>query len=707
MADPVEEHNLYDPDEARPVKRVRLEAALEVTTETRDEMEDDDNWDDVYGADSPAQNQNHTGVAAPVKQPEIADPTVNATTSAIPASKPQPSSSALDNGAQPASAEQLPDGVPPEAISQGDDLVAPPTQPTVEPQEERVFEETTAIERELPESHAQDGQAIGGALRTETTEVDVPMLDTDGLIARPKVTEDVEFMAAAAAQHGSKEAEWQFDESDAESSSDSDTSSDSSDDSDSGSDEGYEMLDPATAAKILMSGEGDDDGEKRGGKSGADHQPRTANEVKEEIVPKPDVTITPETKLTLLGRVDKTVENMALIKGDTPGEYQVLETGSVLCNEQRQVIGAVADTFGRVQEPLYSVAFTNQKEIEELGLEHGAKVFYVDSHSTFVFTQPLKNLKGTDASNIHDEEVNEDEMEFSDDEKEAEYKRQKKLAKRGGKAAFSRSDFNQGKTFSTPTNEYQPSYIRGNDAPSQSYGGGGLSYDDDEAEATGGFYEPLKRPDNLDQLMGAPRPPPQQSFDRGRGRGRGDRGRGDRGRGDRGRGDRGRGRGDRGRGRGGFNQRGGSGGQHQPQQGSSQHAQPRQPSYSQPDTASSSAAPYQQYGQYQGAPSTYVFNGQTYQYNAQQYPAPAGQPQYYGQQPSASAPLPPGTYVSPAFYQQQVQTSQQQQPYAGWQGQYNQAYAGAPAPHQAQASGQQGPDIGAILQNLQQQNGQR
>ncbi|KXT04068.1 hypothetical protein AC578_4952 [Pseudocercospora eumusae] len=554
---------------------------------------------------------------------------------------------------------------------------------------------STSNPQPQPQPHA-----VGGARKAATTEGDVPMLDTDGPTARPRATQDAEFMAAAAAQKDSKEAEWRFDESDAESSSQSDTSSssDDSDDSDSGSDEGYEMLDPATAAKILMSGEGDDDAEKGGGKIAADHQPRTANEVKEEIVPKPDVTITPETKLTFLGIVDKTVQNMALIKGATPGEYQVLETGSLLCNEQRQVIGAVADTFGRVQEPLYSVAFTNQKDVEELGLAHGAKVFYVDSHSTFVFTQPLKNLKGTDASNIHDEEVNEDEMEFSDDEKEAEYKRQKKLAKRGGKAAFSRSDFNQGKTFSTPTNEYQPSYIRGNDAPSQSYGGGGLSYDDDDdAQATGGFYEPLKRPDNLDQLMGAPRPPPQQGFDRGHGRERGDRGRGDRG----------RGRGDRGRARGGFNQRGGRGGQYQPQQGFSQHAQPRQPAYAQPDTASSSAAPYQQYGQYQGAPSTYVFNGQTYQYNPQQYPAPASQPQYYGQQPSASTPLPPGTYVNPAFYQQQVQSSQQQQPYAGWQGQYSQAYAGAPASHQAQASRQQGPDIGAILKNLQQQQGQQ
>ncbi|EGP86422.1 uncharacterized protein MYCGRDRAFT_29251, partial [Zymoseptoria tritici IPO323] len=86
------------------------------------------------------------------------------------------------------------------------------------------------------------------------------------------------------------------------------------------------------------------------------------NEVKEVVVEKPDVKVTEDMKITFLGNIERTVENMALIKGATPGEYQVLEGGSVLCTEDRVVIGAVADTFGRVQEPLYSVAFTNAKE---------------------------------------------------------------------------------------------------------------------------------------------------------------------------------------------------------------------------------------------------------------------------------------------------------------------------------------------------------
>ncbi|KAF2773594.1 hypothetical protein EJ03DRAFT_264782, partial [Teratosphaeria nubilosa] len=113
-----------------------------------------------------------------------------------------------------------------------------------------------------------------------------------------------------------------------------------------------------------MSGDGEDGddggGKKKGG--GPGEGPRTANEQKELAIKKPDVQIAPDAKITLLGRVENIVENMLLIKGATPGEYQVLESGSVLCNEKREVFGVVGDTLGRVQEPLYSVLFNNAQE---------------------------------------------------------------------------------------------------------------------------------------------------------------------------------------------------------------------------------------------------------------------------------------------------------------------------------------------------------
>jgi H/ACA ribonucleoprotein complex non-core subunit NAF1 len=58
-------------------------------------------------------------------------------------------------------------------------------------------------------------------------------------------------------------------------------------------------------------------------------------------------------------------------------------------------------------------------------IKPGRKVYYCLNRSTFAYTSAIKLRKGNDASNIHDEEVGEDELDFSDDEKEADWKRRK------------------------------------------------------------------------------------------------------------------------------------------------------------------------------------------------------------------------------------------------------------------------------------------
>ena len=52
----------------------------------------------------------------------------------------------------------------------------------------------------------------------------------------------------------------------------------------------------------------------------------------------------------------------------------------------------------------------------------GREVFHVPTKSRFVFVSQIKALKGSDASNVHDEEPADDELEFSDDEAEAAYR---------------------------------------------------------------------------------------------------------------------------------------------------------------------------------------------------------------------------------------------------------------------------------------------
>ncbi|KEF61009.1 uncharacterized protein A1O9_02573 [Exophiala aquamarina CBS 119918] len=335
--------------------------------------------------------------------------------------------------------------------------------------------------------------------------------------------------------------EWEIDSSPYESS-DSDSSSDttsSDDDSDDDADGDYAMLDPEEAARILMQGDGGSDDE--GGRSKDKPEGsglRTANEKFEEVIPKPDITITEDMKIEELGNVEFVVENTIVIKAKTSGEYQVLETGSLICLNDRSVVGVVADLIGRVEEPRYTIRFTNERDIEEAGVSNiGTTVHYVPQHSTFVFTQPLKSVKGSDASNFHDEEVGDDEMEFSDDEAEAEHKRQIKLRRQGrtaengrgrGGSKFSRGGHRGGRggQHGPPTN----SGPRDLETPQMNY--------DDVADGAEDGYTPLQRPDNLSELLANgppplthPLPPPpslptnRSDFnDRGRGYGRGGRG---------------------------------------------------------------------------------------------------------------------------------------------------------------------------------------
>ena len=337
-------------------------------------------------------------------------------------------------------------------------------------------------------------------------------------------------------------AEWEVDSSpyvSSDSDDSSDTSSEDSDDDDADGD--YAMLDPEEQARILMAGDGgsDDEGDKKGKTS--DGQLRTAHEKIEEVIPKPDIVVTDEMEIEELGAVEGVVENTVLVKATVSGEYQVLESNSLLCLEDRSVVGVVAEPLGRVEQPMYTIRFTNDETIKEAGLsEKGTKVFYVPKHSTFVFTQPLKAVKGSDASNFHDEEVGDDEMEFSDDEAEAEHKKQLKMRKQSrrdeqgggrGRGRGGRGNYQRGRhEFRAPSSEIGSIYGNG---PAE------ISYDDvPEGDDEG--YTPLARPANLNEMMaGVQREPlegshhaggysnrgydPSSSRGRGRGRGRGDR----------------------------------------------------------------------------------------------------------------------------------------------------------------------------------------
>lgn len=324
--------------------------------------------------------------------------------------------------------------------------------------------------------------------------------------------QDSAVIEVAEAAKGESNAEWRFDSSDAESSedlSDTSSSSDSSSDEDEDSDAEEGLLDRDATAKQLLEMLGNEDEE-----GPASSVPlKTANEVYEDILPKPEISITPEMQITEIGKVDRIVGNLVLIAANTSGDFRVLEAGSALCLADRTVIGAVMETMGKVQKPMYSMGVANVKEIQDAGIEPGTKVYYVNDHSTFVFTHTLKAKKGTDASNLFDEEAGVEEVEFSDDEREAEYKRELKNRKKTQK---SDRPLSQEATQEAPAKRVHP------DSHIQQPVSKPISYDEEEEGEE--MYTPLRRPDNLHEMMTFREPIENRSkrgrlFPRGGGRG--------------------------------------------------------------------------------------------------------------------------------------------------------------------------------------------
>jgi H/ACA ribonucleoprotein complex non-core subunit NAF1 len=86
----------------------------------------------------------------------------------------------------------------------------------------------------------------------------------------------------------------------------------------------------------------------------------------------------------------------------------------------------VYETFGPTSQPLYQVKFNRTYPLDSKKVQVSRRVLHVPQRSKFVFLSHLKHLKGSDASNLHDEEPAEDELEFSDDEQEAAFKSSRK-----------------------------------------------------------------------------------------------------------------------------------------------------------------------------------------------------------------------------------------------------------------------------------------
>ncbi|KAK1752321.1 Gar1/Naf1 RNA binding region-domain-containing protein [Echria macrotheca] len=324
-------------------------------------------------------------------------------------------------------------------------------------------EEQEDVVMDTGSSSSKEAPGLSATTALETTLGDTIMEEANG-------SED------EAPEGDDEHPEWEVDSSPYVSSSESESSSSDSDD-----DEDYQPLGLEDTERVLMVGAYSNDEKTELGKFGAPL--RTKNEQLEDVLPKPDVTITAEMDILPLGEIHSIVEKTVVIKSFANCEEKVLERGSVLCKGDRTVIGALTDMFGSIQRPMFIVRYATDEEIQELGLEIGATVHYSVQHAVYELTRVAKENKGTDASNVNDEEVPPAEQDFSDDEKEQAFKKEKRRPQalhegRGGQGGQQRRG--------------RAHLPRSANTPSANVH---LNYDEEED----GPYKPLSRPPTLAQ----------------------------------------------------------------------------------------------------------------------------------------------------------------------------------------------------------------
>ncbi|GMM29263.1 RNA-binding snoRNP assembly protein [Martiniozyma asiatica (nom. inval.)] len=339
-------------------------------------------------------------------------------------------------------------------------------------------------------------EAVSGSLEDQRFDFEISngskskslsMTDDDIFNPSKKVTYDSDVDSKSANDQQDKS------DSDSESGSDSEQSSDSDSESDSSSDEDdhpmipdLEEFDEPVSSEPIVS----------------------KNEILNPKYPilGDDYEIASDVPIAYLGNVTGVVDKSIIIKGEWSAEEKVLDSGTVVCLEDKTPIGVLWEVFGKVESPVWVVRYnewcevakaldfkkessgveskiekvileladeenasiesnaegtvlqkeagaaedqqggnetkesntekvTSEKDLQYLIKEFkGTKLFYVISTANVLWTKEIKQIKGTDASNMHDEELPEEEQEFSDDEKEAAAKRMKKRKKTKSKA---------------------------------------------------------------------------------------------------------------------------------------------------------------------------------------------------------------------------------------------------------------------------------
>ena len=152
---------------------------------------------------------------------------------------------------------------------------------------------------------------------------------------------------------------------------------------------------------------------------------RTTMKVKGEFLnsdlpPIEDLHISvPEFECVPLGKISSIVDDLVVVKAHP--NTAALDIDSVLFLEKgKRTLGKVFDVIGPVASPFYCVRFNSTQHIKDNNVTVESEVYCAPrtEHTSFVFVEQLRKMKGSDASWKDDIEPQKEQQDFSDDEEE-------------------------------------------------------------------------------------------------------------------------------------------------------------------------------------------------------------------------------------------------------------------------------------------------
>ncbi|XP_008776744.1 H/ACA ribonucleoprotein complex non-core subunit NAF1-like [Phoenix dactylifera] len=226
---------------------------------------------------------------------------------------------------------------------------------------------------------------------------------------------------ADSSEDGADSSETKSEESGGDDSSSEESSSSSSEEEDEDGDSLHSEDKEDQEEELVAGSDGEEEAAKRAIRS--KHEPEVL-----PPVPPVEVTLEPHHQLSPLGTISSILGTKVIVEGSV--NHNPLNEGSIIWKtDTRSPLGLVDEIFGPVKCPYYVVRYNSDKDVP-VGISEGTAVSFVMEFANNILSVKDLYKKGYDASGENDEEITE-QVEFSDDEKEAEYKRYLHQEKRG------------------------------------------------------------------------------------------------------------------------------------------------------------------------------------------------------------------------------------------------------------------------------------